>query len=171
MWITHCCSDPSMCSSLSQPDPPPGLRGIHLCARECVCACVCVCVCVTDTERACIGQKAYARRCVFIRACVCVCVSSRSGGESRWDEGHMWLNTHLVIKQLLGGGFSQNPPRACVVEGIIRQNKQLSSMQPDPNQYHFCSDWKRFKVWLTKKKKKPQCAASWYLTGPRDAGV
>lgn len=94
MWITHCCSDPSMCPSLSQPDPLPGLQGIY--------------VCVWDWQRKTVHWSAsVAQACFRAHSCAfCVCVSSPSRGESTWDEGHMRLNTHVIIKQSPGRGFS-----------------------------------------------------------------
>lgn len=81
------------------------------------------CVYVRQTS-VCFGQR--ARRCVCRRTLACR-GSSPSRSESTWDEGHMQKNTHLVIKQFLSRGFSQNPSQIWVTEGerglVTSENK------------------------------------------------
>lgn len=75
------------------------------------------CVCVREKEtdrkwaRALNNKHTHTRWCVYASVQLCVCVSSPSRSESTWDEGHMRLNTSLVIKQSL---VREVFPRTCL---------------------------------------------------------
>lgn len=92
--------------------------------------------CVREKEtdrkwaRALVNKHTHTRWCVYASVQLCVCVSSPSRSESTWNEGHMRLNTSLVIKQsLVGERFFPEPASnsLCVVEGETKRETDIIS--------------------------------------------